>query len=173
MEAVLVRSCLGRQILCGQRAWNVLNDLIREIRGKKVGKNYPGVISHGWSNTIGCEQTGPPVMELVSGDRWDSWQESGKSGHFTCYLRLPGDVLFSLGWIAMFLVNLRPGCICAMLFFCFIIVVRFGSSKIDTDLINRIERAIGQKPHRFLRRGIFFSHRWVFSCFEIQKGLIR
>lgn len=32
----------------------------------------------------------------VRGDRWDSWQESGKSGHFTCYLRLPGDVLFSL-----------------------------------------------------------------------------
>lgn len=37
--------------------------------------------------------------------------------------------------------------------------VRFGSSKIDQELINRIERAIGQKPHRFLRRGIFFSHR--------------
>ncbi|KAF2986279.1 hypothetical protein EK904_009808 [Melospiza melodia maxima] len=39
------------------------------------------------------------------------------------------------------------------------LIVRFGSSKIDTDLINRIERAIGQKPHHFLRRGIFFSHR--------------
>ncbi|NXQ82452.1 SYWC protein, partial [Nyctibius grandis] len=39
------------------------------------------------------------------------------------------------------------------------LIVRFGSSKIDMDLINRIERATGQKPHHFLRRGIFFSHR--------------
>lgn len=37
--------------------------------------------------------------------------------------------------------------------------VRFGSSKIDKELIDRIERATGQRPHRFLRRGIFFSHR--------------
>ncbi|ELR57811.1 Tryptophanyl-tRNA synthetase, cytoplasmic [Bos mutus] len=37
--------------------------------------------------------------------------------------------------------------------------VRFGSSKIDKELVNRIERATGQRPHRFLRRGIFFSHR--------------
>ncbi|XP_015279927.1 PREDICTED: tryptophan--tRNA ligase, cytoplasmic [Gekko japonicus] len=39
------------------------------------------------------------------------------------------------------------------------LIVRFGSSKIDKDLINRIERVTGQKPHHFLRRGIFFSHR--------------
>ncbi|XP_032090173.1 tryptophan--tRNA ligase, cytoplasmic [Thamnophis elegans] len=39
------------------------------------------------------------------------------------------------------------------------LIVRFGSSKIDKDLINRIERITGQKPHHFLRRGIFFSHR--------------
>nr|XP_012416168.1 PREDICTED: tryptophan--tRNA ligase, cytoplasmic [Odobenus rosmarus divergens] len=39
------------------------------------------------------------------------------------------------------------------------LIVRFGSSKIDKELVNRIERATGQKPHRFLRRGIFFSHR--------------
>lgn len=37
--------------------------------------------------------------------------------------------------------------------------VQFGSSKIDKELINRIEKATGQRPHRFLRRGIFFSHR--------------
>lgn len=52
------------------------------------------------------------------------------------------------------------------------IIVRFGSSKIDTDLINRIERAIGQKPHRFLRRGIFFSHRWVFLVLKFTKVLL-
>ncbi|XP_008823842.2 tryptophan--tRNA ligase, cytoplasmic isoform X2 [Nannospalax galili] len=39
------------------------------------------------------------------------------------------------------------------------LIVQFGSSKIDKELINRIERAIGQRPHHFLRRGIFFSHR--------------
>ncbi|KAB0390649.1 hypothetical protein E2I00_010616 [Balaenoptera physalus] len=39
------------------------------------------------------------------------------------------------------------------------LIVRFGSSKIDKELINRIERATGQRPHHFLRRGIFFSHR--------------
>ncbi|KAG8449245.1 hypothetical protein GDO86_016060 [Hymenochirus boettgeri] len=39
------------------------------------------------------------------------------------------------------------------------LIVRFGSSKIDKDLIDRISRVIGQKPHHFLRRGIFFSHR--------------
>lgn len=32
------------------------------------------------------------------------------------------------------------------------LIVRFGSSKIDKELIDRIERATGQRPHRFLRR---------------------
>lgn len=39
--------------------------------------------------------------------------------------------------------------------------VRFGSNKIDKELVDRIEKVSGQKPHRFLRRGIFFSHRLV------------
>lgn len=38
-------------------------------------------------------------------------------------------------------------------------LVRFGSSKIDQKLVDRIEKVAGQQPHRFLRRGIFFSHR--------------
>lgn len=37
--------------------------------------------------------------------------------------------------------------------------VRFGSSKIDRELIDRISRITAQTPHRFLRRGVFFSHR--------------
>ncbi|XP_004682070.1 PREDICTED: tryptophan--tRNA ligase, cytoplasmic [Condylura cristata] len=52
------------------------------------------------------------------------------------------------------------------------LIVRFGSSKIDKELINRIERATGQKPHRFLRRGIFFSHRdmsQVLDAYENKK----
>ncbi|XP_075387900.1 tryptophan--tRNA ligase, cytoplasmic isoform X2 [Tenrec ecaudatus] len=52
------------------------------------------------------------------------------------------------------------------------LIVRFGSSKIDPELISRIERAIGQKAHRFLRRGIFFSHRdmnQVLDAYENKK----
>uniref|UniRef100_H0Y2J2 Tryptophan--tRNA ligase, cytoplasmic n=1 Tax=Otolemur garnettii TaxID=30611 RepID=H0Y2J2_OTOGA len=52
------------------------------------------------------------------------------------------------------------------------LIVRFGSSKIDKELVNRIERATGQRPHRFLRRGIFFSHRdmnQVLDAYENKK----
>lgn len=35
----------------------------------------------------------------------------------------------------------------------------FGCSKISPELVERIERVTGQTAHRFLRRGIFFSHR--------------
>uniref|UniRef100_A0A8D0S7I8 Tryptophan--tRNA ligase, cytoplasmic n=1 Tax=Sus scrofa TaxID=9823 RepID=A0A8D0S7I8_PIG len=52
------------------------------------------------------------------------------------------------------------------------LIVRFGSSKIDKELIDRIERATGQRPHRFLRRGIFFSHRdmnQVLDAYENKK----
>ncbi|KAM4690731.1 tryptophan--tRNA ligase, cytoplasmic [Rhinophrynus dorsalis] len=52
------------------------------------------------------------------------------------------------------------------------LIVRFGSSKIDKELIDRIERVTGQKPHHFLRRGIFFSHRdmhQVLDAYEKKK----
>lgn len=39
------------------------------------------------------------------------------------------------------------------------LIIQFGSSRIDPSLIERIEKVTGRKPHRFLRRGIFFSHR--------------
>lgn len=39
------------------------------------------------------------------------------------------------------------------------LIVRFGSSKIENDLIARMESIIKQPVHHFLRRGIFFSHR--------------
>lgn len=53
------------------------------------------------------------------------------------------------------------------------LIVRFGSSKIDTELVDRIEKVSGQKPHRFLRRGIFFSHRdmhQVLDAYEKHKS---
>ena len=35
----------------------------------------------------------------------------------------------------------------------------FGSKKIDQELLNRLEKATGQKAHRLFRRGMVFSHR--------------
>ena len=37
--------------------------------------------------------------------------------------------------------------------------VKFGSSKINKELITKMESIIKQPVHHFLRRGIFFSHR--------------
>ncbi|XP_008211616.1 tryptophan--tRNA ligase, cytoplasmic [Nasonia vitripennis] len=39
------------------------------------------------------------------------------------------------------------------------LIKRFGSSKIDEELISRFEKITGKKAHHFLRRGIVFSHR--------------
>ncbi|KAJ2942072.1 hypothetical protein O0L34_g10989 [Tuta absoluta] len=39
------------------------------------------------------------------------------------------------------------------------LIKRFGSSKIDQELIDRFEKVTGKKAHPLLRRGIFFSHR--------------
>lgn len=44
-----------------------------------------------------------------------------------------------------------------------IILERFGSSKIDQDLINRFEKITKKPTHHLLRRGIFFSHRDMHS----------
>lgn len=39
------------------------------------------------------------------------------------------------------------------------LIKRFGSSKVDDELIQRIEKVTGKPVHHFLRRGIFFSQR--------------
>lgn len=39
------------------------------------------------------------------------------------------------------------------------LISQFGCQKIDQALLDRMERLTGKKVHRFLRRGIFFSHR--------------
>ena len=39
------------------------------------------------------------------------------------------------------------------------LIDRFGSSKIDQKLLDDMELATNKKCHRFLRRGLFFSHR--------------
>ncbi|PVU86807.1 hypothetical protein BB559_006395 [Furculomyces boomerangus] len=35
----------------------------------------------------------------------------------------------------------------------------FGTKEIDNELLTRFEKVTGEKPHMFMRRGIFFSHR--------------
>ncbi|KAG8036920.1 hypothetical protein G9C98_004242 [Cotesia typhae] len=39
------------------------------------------------------------------------------------------------------------------------LIKRFGSSKVDQELLDRFEKITGKPSHHFLRRGIFFSHR--------------
>lgn len=39
------------------------------------------------------------------------------------------------------------------------LIKRFGSQKIDEELVNRIEKVTGKPVHHLLRRGMFFSHR--------------
>ncbi|CAM9491773.1 unnamed protein product, partial [Hapterophycus canaliculatus] len=39
------------------------------------------------------------------------------------------------------------------------LVKSFGSSLITEDIVARVERVTGRRAHRFLRRGLFFSHR--------------
>lgn len=48
---------------------------------------------------------------------------------------------------------------CALFNMNLILPERFGSSKIDDELLNRFTKITGKEPHHFLRRGIFFSHR--------------
>ncbi|KAJ3147117.1 tryptophan--tRNA ligase [Geranomyces michiganensis] len=39
------------------------------------------------------------------------------------------------------------------------LIEQFGTRHIDQALLDRMERLTGRKPHTFLRRGLFFSHR--------------
>ena len=39
------------------------------------------------------------------------------------------------------------------------LIAEFGTSLIDDALLQRWEKVTGHRPHRFMRRGIFFSHR--------------
>uniref|UniRef100_A0A0C9R1K4 tryptophan--tRNA ligase n=1 Tax=Fopius arisanus TaxID=64838 RepID=A0A0C9R1K4_9HYME len=49
----------------------------------------------------------------------------------------------------------------------FEIAEKFGSSRIDDDLLERFERVTGKRPHHFLRRGIFFSHRDMHTALNL------
>jgi len=51
------------------------------------------------------------------------------------------------------------------------LIRRFGSSRIDDVLIQRIEKVTGKPVHHFVRRGIFFSHRDMHKVLDdVEKG---
>lgn len=47
----------------------------------------------------------------------------------------------------------------------------FGTQRIKPELLERFERLTGHRPHRFLRRNIFFSHRYGPRCRLSYTGL--
>lgn len=52
------------------------------------------------------------------------------------------------------------------------LIIKFGSDAINTTILERISKLTNAKPHRFLRRGIFFSHRelnTILDAFEKKK----
>lgn len=48
-------------------------------------------------------------------------------------------------------------------------IERFGSSKIDDELIMRFEKITGKPAHHFIRRGIFFSHRDLHTILNLKE----
>lgn len=50
---------------------------------------------------------------------------------------------------------------------CWHVAERFGSSKIDEELIARFEKITGKPAHHLIRRGIFFSHRDLHSILTL------
>ncbi|CAF3467432.1 unnamed protein product [Rotaria socialis] len=52
------------------------------------------------------------------------------------------------------------------------IIVRFGSSPLTDDLVEKMQKLIGRPVHHFIRRRIFFSHReleTILNAYEQQK----
>lgn len=46
------------------------------------------------------------------------------------------------------------------------LIDQFGCQRLDESLIDRVQRLTSRQPHVFLRRGVFFAHR-----FETQSKL--
>jgi hypothetical protein len=47
------------------------------------------------------------------------------------------------------------------------LVDKFGCQRLDQSLIDRFERITGRRAHVFLRRGLFFAHRFVLFSFGL------
>ncbi len=50
------------------------------------------------------------------------------------------------------------------------LITLFGSQRIEPELLERMERITGKKVHRFLRRGIFFSHRDLSQMLDLYEA---
>ena len=51
------------------------------------------------------------------------------------------------------------------------LIVSFGCSRITEDVVARVERLTGVRAHRFLRRGLFFSHRDLLPLLDaVERG---
>jgi tryptophanyl-tRNA synthetase len=46
------------------------------------------------------------------------------------------------------------------------LVEKFGCFKMTSELIEKFEKTIGEKAHRFIRRGMFFCHRDLDLCLD-------
>lgn len=49
------------------------------------------------------------------------------------------------------------------------LIKRFGSSKIDNEVIAKLEKVAGKPVHHLIRRGIFFSHRDLFTLLNLRE----
>lgn len=52
------------------------------------------------------------------------------------------------------------------------LIVQFGCHRIEPEMLQRMERLTGRRAHRFLRRGLFFSHKdfnWILDMYEAGK----
>jgi hypothetical protein len=47
------------------------------------------------------------------------------------------------------------------------VVEQFGTRLIDQATLDRFENLTGQKAHRYLRRGLFFSQRYTLAIFYV------
>lgn len=43
------------------------------------------------------------------------------------------------------------------------LIVQFGCQRLDQSIIDRVHRLTSRSPHVFLRRGVFFAHRYSLS----------
>ena len=50
------------------------------------------------------------------------------------------------------------------------LIEQFGSQRLEPAIVERIEKLTGKKPHRFLRRGIFFSHRDLSQILDLYEA---
>lgn len=49
------------------------------------------------------------------------------------------------------------------------LIKRFGSSPIDDELIAKLEKIAGRPVHHLIRRGIFFSHRDLYTLLNLHE----